>query len=140
MNPVTNQVYVSNRGSANVTVITVGAQQPVPLNIALTPVVSEKDSFTSGGVFSTFNETPSFNVTVTSAYTSSPPYVGIGTTTNPPPTQVYFSVDGATPWSLATPTSASGSQSGELHDNPESTGLRTAHAVCLCHLRERGGT
>ena len=103
VNPVTNQVYVPNRGSANVTVITVGAQQPVPLNIALTPVISDKDSFTSAGVFSTFKETPSFNVTVTSAYNSSPPYVGIGTATNPPPTQVYFSVDGATPWSGATP-------------------------------------
>ena len=109
VNPVTNQVYVPNSGSANVTVITVGAQQPVPLNVVLTPVVSGSDSFTSGGVFATFNETPTFNVTVTSAYTSSPPYSSyIGPTTNPPPTQVYFSADGATPWSLATLTSASG--------------------------------
>ena len=108
VNPVTNQVYVSNRGSANVTVITVGAQQPVPLNIVLTPVVSDKDTFTSGGVFETFNETPSFNVTVTSAYNSSPTvHRLLGTATNPPPTQVYFSVDGVTPWSLATPTGAS---------------------------------
>jgi YVTN family beta-propeller protein len=105
VNPITNQVYVSNSGSANVTVITVGAQQPVPLEIKVAPVVSGSDSFTSGGVFSTFNETPSFDVTVTSAYSSSDPYAGyIGTVTNPPPTQVYFSADGATPWSLATPT------------------------------------
>jgi len=109
VNPVTNQVYVANRGSGNVTVITAGAQQPVPLNVVLTPVASGSDSFTSGGVFETINETPSFNVTVTSAYTSSPPYAGIGATTNPPPTQVYYSADGAAPWSLATPTSASGS-------------------------------
>lgn len=108
VNPVTNQVYVSNRGSANVTVITVGAQQPVPLNIVLNPVVSGSDSFTSGGVFATFNETPTFNVTVTSAYDISPPYTGyVGMVTNPPPTQVYFSVDGVNPWSLATPTGAS---------------------------------
>ena len=130
VNPVTNQVYVSNRGSANVTVITVGAQQPVPLNIALTPVVSGSDSFTSGGVFSTFNETPSFNVTVTSAYTSSPPYAGyIGTTTNPPPTQVYFSADGVTPWSLATPTSASGANpaSFTITLSPQDSGLHTLY-------------
>ncbi len=107
VNPVTNQVYVSNSGSANVTVITVGAQQPVPLNVVLTPVVSGSDTFTSGGVFSTFNVTPSFDVTVTSAYTSSSPYVNLTGTTDPPPTQVYFSVDGVTPWSLATPTGAS---------------------------------
>ena len=74
MNPVTNKVYVSNSGSANVTEITVGAQQSVPLNVALTPVVLGSDSFTSGGIYSTFNETPSFNVTVTSAYLSNPPY------------------------------------------------------------------
>ena len=129
VNPVTNQVYVSNRGSGNVTVITVGAQQPVPLNVALTPVVSGSDSFTSGGVFETFNETPSFNVTVTSAYTSSPPYAGIGTTTNPPPTQVYFSADGATPWSLATPTSASGSNpaSFTITLSPLDSGLHTLY-------------
>ena len=139
VNPVTNQVYVSNRGSGNVTVITVGAQQPVPLNIALTPVVSGNDSFTSGGVFSTFNETPSFNVTVTSAYTSSPPYTGIGTTTNPPPTQVYFSADGATPWSLATPTSASGANPATFTITLSPLGFWTAYSVCLCRLRERGG-
>jgi YVTN family beta-propeller protein len=109
VNSVTNQVYVANRGSGNVTVITAGAQQPVPLNVVLTPVASGSDSFTSGGVFETINETPSFNVTVTSAYTSSPPYAGIGATINPPPTQVFYSADGAAPWSLATPTSASGS-------------------------------
>ena len=107
VNPVANQVYVSNRGSGNVTVINVGVQQPVPLKIALTPVVLSSDSFSSGGVFSTFNETPSFNVTVTSEYSSSPPYAGIGPTTNPLPTELYFSVDGATPWSLATPTGPS---------------------------------
>ena len=109
VNPIANQVYVSNRGSGNVTVISVGAQQSVPLTVALTPVVSSSDTFTSGGVFSTFNETPTFNVTVTSAYTSSAPYTGYIGATNPPPTQVYFSADGVTPWSLATPTSASGS-------------------------------
>ncbi len=130
VNPVTNQVYVSNRGSANVTVITVGAQQPVPLNISLTPVVLGNDSFTSGGVFETFNETPSFNVTVTSAYTNSPPYVGyIGTTTNPPPTQVYFSADGVTPWSLATRTSASGANpaSFTITLSPLDSGLHTLY-------------
>jgi YVTN family beta-propeller protein len=108
VNPITNQVYVSNSGSANVTVIIVGAQQSVPLNVALTPVASGSDSFTTGGVFSTFNESPSFNVTVTSSYTSNPPYTGYaGTTINPPPTQAYFSVDGVTPWGRATPTGAS---------------------------------
>ncbi|RSL18366.1 YVTN family beta-propeller protein [Edaphobacter aggregans] len=129
VNPVTNKVYVSNRGSANVTEITVGAQQPVPLNIALTPVVSDKDSFTSGGIFSTFNETPSFNVTVTSAYSSSPPYASIVTTTNPPPTQVYFSVDGVTPWSLANPTSASGANpaSFAITLSPLDSGLHTLY-------------
>ena len=129
VNPVTNQVYVSNRGSANVTVITVGAQQPVPLNVVLTPVVLGSDSFTSGGVFETFNETPSFNVTVTSAYTSSPPYAGIGTTTNPPPTQVYFSADGATPWSLATQTSASGANPANftITLSPLDSGLHTLY-------------
>ena len=127
VNPVTNQVYVSNRGSANVTVITVGAQQPVPLNIALTPVVSDKDTFTSGGVFETFNETPNFNVTVTSAYNSGPPYTP--TDTNPPPTQVYFSVDGATPWSLATLTSASGANpaSFTITLSPLDSGLHTLY-------------
>ena len=130
VNPVTNQVYVSNSGSNNVTVITVGAQQPVPLNVVLTPVASGSDTFTSGGVFSTFNETPSFNVTVTSAYTSSPPYAGyIGTTTNPPPTQVYFSVDGATPWSLATPTGTSGTNPATfgITLSPLDSGLHTLY-------------
>ena len=130
VNPVTNQVYVSNRGSANVTVITVGVQQPVPLDVELTPVVSGSDSFSSGGVFSTFNETPSFNVTVSSAYTSSPPYVGIGPTTNPPPTQVYFSADGVTPWGLATPTSGSGSNPATfmITLSPLDSGLHTLYA------------
>ena len=105
VNPVANQVYVSNRGSSNVTVINVGVQQPVPLNVALTPVVTGSDTFSSGGVLETFNETPSFNVTVTSGYNSGPPYTP--TDTNPLPTELYFSVDGATPWSLATPTGAS---------------------------------
>ena len=130
VNPVTNQVYVSNRGSGNVTVITVGAQQPVPLNVVLSPVVAGNDTFTSGGVFSTFSETPSFNVTVTSAYTASLPYAGLGT--NPSPTQVYFSADGVTPWSRATPTGTSGTNpvtaTFTITLSPLDSGLHTLYA------------
>ncbi len=139
VNPVTNQVYVSNRSSGTVTVITVGAQQPVPLNIAVTPVVLGSDSLTDAGVFETFNQTPSFNVTVTSAYTTSPPYFNISTAANPPPTQVYFSADGVTPWSLATQTSASAANpaSFAITLSPLDTGLHTLY-VFAAYANEGG--
>ena len=130
VNPVTNKVYVSNASSGDVTEITVGVQQPVPLTIALTPVVTGSDTFTSGGVFSTFNETPSFKVTVTSAYDSSPPYTNyVGTVTDPPPTQVYFSADGVTPWSVATPTDPGGSNPAHftITLSPQDSGLHTLY-------------
>jgi len=45
-------------------------------------------------------------VNVTSAYTGTVPYSGI-TATNPPPTKLYYGVDGAN-WSWQIPTSAGG--------------------------------
>ena len=138
VNPVTNKVYVANRGSANVTEITVGEQQAVPLNVVITPVITGSDTFTSAGLFACFTPTPSFNVTVTSAYTNSPPYAGIGST-NPPPTEVYFSVDGVTPWTQAqrNPDSGINPAAYTITVSPQTSELHTLY-VFAAYANEAG--
>jgi len=56
-------------------------------------------------VFQTLNTTPGFTVNVTSAYSTTSPYTGL-TATNPPPTQLYYEVDGANPFNLVKVTNA----------------------------------
>ena len=90
VNPVTNQVYVANSGSANVTVITPSELHPSPLTTAIMPL--------PGNISTTAVTT--FNFTATSAFTP----------TAPPVQHIYYQVDTQTgAWLRAAPDGPSAS-------------------------------
>ena len=112
VNTATNRVYAANYIGDTVTAIDADGHQTVPLATVITGVVDSKTlppqpSDPAFQVFQTVNTTPSFSVNVTSAYSATGPYSGI-TATNPPPTQLYYEVDGSSPSNLAPVTSAGG--------------------------------
>ena len=112
VNVATNRVYAANYLGNSVTAIDADGHQPVPLTTVITGVADSQTISPLPGspafqVFQTVNPTPSFTVNVTSAYSGTSPYTGL-TATNPPPTQVYYEVDGSSPSKLGTVTSASG--------------------------------
>jgi YVTN family beta-propeller protein len=108
----TNRVYAANYLGNSVTAINADGHQSVPLTTVIAGVADSKTIPPVPGsptfqVFQTVNTTPSFTVNVTSAYSSTSPYAD-PTLTNPPPTQVYYEVDGPSPSKLATPPSMGG--------------------------------
>jgi len=130
--PAINKIYTnlspgpSNPGS--VAVIDVDGHQTVPLTTTIAGVV---DPFTisTTNIFQTANSTPSFTVNVNSVFSSTSVYSG-HTVANPPPTQVYYEVDGASPSNLATMTSSSGTNPASFTVNlsqPQQVGLHTLY-------------
>ena len=116
VNVATDQVYAANYLGNSVTAIDVDGHQPVPLTTVITGTADSQTISPLPGsptfqVFQTVNHTPSFTVNVTSAYSGTSPYTGL-TATNPPPTQVYYGVDGSSPSRLGIVTSAAGANPG----------------------------
>ncbi|WP_348270052.1 putative Ig domain-containing protein [Edaphobacter paludis] len=120
VNPLTNQVYVANYGNASVSVINVdgtGGQQTVPITVSTTPPATDPltvalPNTSIGTPFITMNPAPTLTATVTGAYTTSSTYSSDTTQTpgNPPPTALYYQVDGGSGlWSQATVSSATAS-------------------------------
>jgi YVTN family beta-propeller protein len=122
VNPATNQVYVANYGSNAVTVIDgagTGGLQTVPLSISTTGPATATDPLTVavanailGTPYSTINTAPVLTATVISAYATSSTYSAdlAQTRANPPPTALYYQVDGGSgTWSQATMSTAAGS-------------------------------
>ena len=112
VNVATNRIYAANYLGNSVTAIDADGHQPVPLTTVITGVSDSKTLPPQPGspafqVFQTVNATPSFTVKVTSAYSSTSPYTGL-MAANPPPTQLYYEVDGPSPSKLAPVTSAGG--------------------------------
>ncbi|MCL5262829.1 MAG: Ig-like domain repeat protein, partial [Acidobacteria bacterium] len=107
VNPVADKVYVANLNGNNVTAIDTEGIQPVPITTTVAGVSDSLTTSTANNVFQTMNTQPSFTVQATSAYSTSSAYSGV-TATNPPPTELYDSVDGG-PWSATPTTSTSGS-------------------------------
>ena len=128
VNPVTNKVYVANYGGNTVTVIDGDAHQPIPLTTAITGV-SDALTVATDNVFQTENVSPSFTVGVTSAFTHSIAYTGLGTAVDPPPTAVYYEVDGGNTLTAATGTSAGGANPASFKITPsaQSVGLHTLY-------------
>ena len=107
VNPVADKVYVANLNGNNVTAIDTEGIQPVPITTTVAGVSDSLTTSTANNVFQTMNTQPSFTVQATSAYSTSSAYSGV-TATDPPPTELYDSVDGG-PWSATPTTSTSGS-------------------------------
>jgi hypothetical protein len=106
-NPQTNSLYVINAAGTTVTPINVDGIQPPVVN---TVIVGNPDGTVAdqtGRVFPTASATPSFTATVTSAYTTSPGYIGVSSATNIVQTELYYQID-AGPLTPATLTSAGG--------------------------------
>lgn len=121
LNPITNKVYTANFSSdANVTVIDVDVEQTIPLTTTISGV-TDSQTLSSPNVFTTTNATPSFNVSVTSNYS--------GAAAQPPPTQVYWEVDGASPSNRATVTSSTGANPASFTITPatQKPGLHTLY-------------
>ena len=140
VNVATDRVYAANYLGNSVTAIDADGHQPVPLTTVITGVADSQTISPLPGsptfqVFQTVNHTPSFTVNVTSAYSGTSPYTGL-TATNPPPTQVYYGVDGSSPSKLGTVTSAGGANPADLHDYASHAADRIARALCLRRLWE----
>ncbi len=120
VNPTTNRVYTANFGGGNITAIDVDVEQTIPLITTITGV-TDSQTLVSPNVFTTTNATPSFNVSVTSSYS--------GAVAQPPPTQVYWEVDGGNPSNLATVTSSAGANpaSFTITPAPQTPGLHTLY-------------
>jgi YVTN family beta-propeller protein len=127
VNPVTDKVYVANDSSNNVTAIDTEGIQPVPITTTVAGVSDSLTTSTANNVFQTMNTQPSFTVQATSAYSTSSAYSGV-TATDPPPTELYDSVDGG-PWSATPTTSTSGSNpaSFSLALSRQSLGFHTLY-------------
>ncbi len=120
VNPITNRVYTANFSSGNVTAIDIEVEQTIPL-ITTVSGVTDSQALASPNVFTTTNTTPTFNVSVTSNYS--------GAVAQPPPTQVYWEVDGANPSNLARVTSSAGANpaSFTITPVPQTPGLHTLY-------------
>jgi YVTN family beta-propeller protein len=116
VNPVTNRLYVANSTGTQLYVIgadgAVGSL-PSPLTTTITgstsdPLVLSPGSATTA--YQTANPAPTINVVVASAFSSLSAYSSL-TVTNPPPTTVYYTVDGGAPTNVALPTQLNGASS-----------------------------
>ncbi|HWW23083.1 MAG TPA: Ig-like domain repeat protein [Edaphobacter sp.] len=121
VNPITNKIYTANFSGGNVTVIDVDVEQTIPLTTTISGV-TDSQTLSSPNVFTTTNATPTFNVSVTSNYS--------GAAAQPPPTQVYWEVDGASPSNLATVTSSAGANPASFTIMPatQKPGLHALYA------------
>ena len=145
VNTATNRIYAANYIGDTVTTIDADGHLPVPLTTVITGVVDSETlppqpSDPAFQVFQTVNATPSFTVNVTSAYSATGPYRG-DPATNPPPTQLYYEVDGFSPSKLATATSAAGANptTYTITLPPQQTGLHTLY-VYAAYGNEAGQT
>jgi YVTN family beta-propeller protein len=105
VNPANGKVYFT-AGNTSIEVITPNSLQQIPLTMSVSGV-ADSQTISTTNVFQTTNPSPAFTVQVASSYTSTS---GSSATVNPPPTAVYYQVDGgAYSWTAATPTSSVGS-------------------------------
>jgi hypothetical protein len=110
VNRVTNEIYVANQGSNDVTVLAEQQVQTIPLTATISPLPGNQTSST----------TPTFTFTASSSFSP----------TAPPPDAVYFQVDtwqGA--WTPATATTIPGSFSGTLPAQSPGVHLLYAYAT-----------
>jgi len=145
---VTNHIYVANNGSSDVTVIdgtkhTIGSAMKsamnqvsvvsqehvdgnktaksmsnyVPIRLRLV-AVRDRQTLAIAPLFKTTNDRPSFMVAATTIYTTSTAYSNIGTASNPPPTAVYYQLDGLNgTWAEAKMASFTGANPGSFSIN-----------------------
>jgi YVTN family beta-propeller protein len=145
VNTATNRIYAANYIGDTVTAIDADGHKPVPLTTVVTGVIDSETLPPQPGdpafqVFQTVNAAPSFTVNVTSAYSATGPYSGI-TATNPPPTQLYYEVDGRSPSNLAVVTSAGDANPATytLTLPPQQSGLHVLY-VYAAYGNEAGQT
>jgi YVTN family beta-propeller protein len=106
VNSVTGRVYITDSGSNNISVITPEQLQAVPLNVNISGV-TDSQTISIKNIFQTQNSSPSFTAQIASSYTS---ISASGITVNPPPSAVYYQVDGgAFPWTKAMAPNSTGS-------------------------------
>jgi YVTN family beta-propeller protein len=139
-NPLTGRVYVSNGGGSDVAVITRNVIQTVPLSTTITAVSDSKTVSVAGApVFETTNPSPSFNVSVTSAYTSSAAYAGVSRAVNPAPTSIYYRVDHSSDqWTRIAPNAAANPATFNVAIPQAGPGLHTLYVYAA--YGAEGGT
>ena len=111
--PAVNRIYTnlspSPSSSGSVAVIDVDGHQTVPLTTAIVGV-SDELTISTTNVFQTANRAPSFTVDVNSTFSNINP-----SATNPPPTAVYYQVDGGTRLSADAKTNGSVANPGSFN-------------------------
>ena len=104
VNPANGKLYFA-AGATNIGVITPSPLQAVPLTMSVVGV-TDAQTVSTTNLFQTENPSPIFTAQVTSSYTA---VSGSALTVNPPPTAVYYQVDGgAYGWTKATPVGTAG--------------------------------
>ena len=121
--PAANKLYFLNAQSNDVSIIDVDGHQTVPLTTTIAGVVDPLTISTTN-VFQTANSTPSFTVNVNSVFSSINP-----SAINPPPTAVYYEVDGGTRLRAGSNTTLSGANpaSFSITLSPQQFGLHTLY-------------
>jgi YVTN family beta-propeller protein len=114
VNSVTNLVYLTNSSGGQLNVVgpdgRPGSLLPTPLTTTIAGNPSDPLAISQGSAttaYQTANPAPVINVTVNSTYTTSSPYNTVPSATNPPPTTLYYMLDGGAPSSIVTPAQPS---------------------------------
>jgi YVTN family beta-propeller protein len=140
VNPVTNQVYIPDY-AGTLWALDVDGVQPSPMAIAASGV-TDGQTVANSNLFATTNPSPSFKATVTSAYSDSVAYGGVGGLSDPPPTALNYWVDdgAATTWKLASRINAPDTNPADfsLTLSPESLGVHTLYFFAA--YGEEGGS
>ncbi|MCL2659001.1 MAG: Ig-like domain repeat protein, partial [Acidobacteriaceae bacterium] len=121
LTPDGNYLVVGSAGSSSVYFFDLRRNQPVPLTVdsiegisdSWTQATSSVSGEAYGNYFVTQNQTPSFTVTASSHYSTSPALSGASGVNDPKPTKIYFTADGLTPMQSATPDESVGTPSNE---------------------------
>ena len=131
INPALDKVFGINSPAGTVTALNVDSHVRFPITTAIQGVHDSMTISNPGDpVFVTSNLAPTFTITVTSAYTSSPAYVsysGPPTPVNPSPSEAYAVTDGGPLTAVGNPTPGTNPTTFTITMPNQSLGLHTLY-------------